>query len=77
MFGNYDAAFEYIVHIQDLRVRQLVSMVLRRFELLALHGTVPAGEIDLLFVVKGLEAAMQDTEKLKYILNGNSLLWPE
>lgn len=74
---NYDDALEYVVNIQNEITRCFVSMSLRKLEFYVLEKNFPTADFDLLFFVKVVERAFSDHDKVRQILDGIDMLWPE
>lgn len=77
MLLHYDEALKYVVSIQDKTTRALVSVAFRGLELAIQQGEQLEGDLDLLFIVKGLEVSLKKHDSIRLILSGEDLLWPE
>jgi hypothetical protein len=74
---NYDQAIDYTLKIDDPTTRSLVSFLLRKLELQGLAGLSPESDFDLLYFVKVAESALSCHSRIRKVLDGESLEWPE
>lgn len=74
---NYDEAINFWGKIEDDSTRTLVSITIRRLEMLAIEGVKPAADFDMLYFAKVLESTFADHQKLRRILDGEKIEWPQ